>query len=63
MWSGNQAQYTPSTNCVSTLLTSVFVHIDVEDLEAVLRKAIIEGRPKTHKPWTKIMIIVEGVYR
>ncbi len=29
----------------------------------VLRKAIIEGRPRIHKPWTKIMIIAEGVYR
>ena len=35
----------------------------MDGLEMVLRKAIVEGRPRTHKPWTKIMIIAEGVYR
>ena len=34
----------------------------MEDLERVLRKAIIEGQPRTHRPWKKIMICVEGVY-
>ena len=35
---------------------------DMDDLERVLRKAIIEGQPRTHRPWKKIMICVEGVY-
>ena len=37
--------------------------LDVNDLEQVLRKAIVEGQPKTHRPWKKILILVEGVYR
>ena len=40
----------------------VFKHNDVEDLEWVIRKAITEGQPRTHIPWTKILIIVEGIY-
>lgn len=40
----------------------VFAHNDPEDLEAVIRKAIIEGQPRTHRPWKKILIMVEGIY-
>jgi serine palmitoyltransferase len=40
----------------------VFKHNDVEDLEKVLRQAIVEGQPRTHRPWKKIVIIVEGIY-
>ena len=36
---------------------------DVNDLEKVLRKAIVCGQPRTHRPWKKILILVEGVYR
>jgi hypothetical protein len=32
-------------------------------LEEVLREQIAEGRPWTHKPWKKIIVIVEGIYR
>lgn len=35
----------------------------MEDLEEKLRKYIIDGQPRTHRPWRKILIIVEGVYR
>jgi serine palmitoyltransferase len=28
----------------------------------VLREAIIMGQPKTRRPWTKIMVMVEGIY-
>lgn len=31
-----------------------FKHNDMEDLEGVLRKSIIEGQPKTHRPWKKV---------
>lgn len=31
-------------------------------LEKVLREAVIQGQPRTHRPWRKILIIVEGVY-
>lgn len=40
----------------------VFKHNSPEDLEAVIREAIAEGQPRTRRPWTKIMIVVEGVY-
>lgn len=40
----------------------VFEHNDSENLERCLREAIVEGQPKTHVPWRKIIIIVEGIY-
>jgi hypothetical protein len=35
---------------------------DPSSLEKTLRKAIAEGQPRTHKPWTKILVVVEGIY-
>ena len=40
----------------------VFRHQDASHLEDILRDAIAEGQPRTHKPWRKILVIVEGVY-
>lgn len=40
----------------------VFKHNDTEDLERVLQSAIIEGQPRTKRPWKKIVIIIEGIY-
>jgi serine palmitoyltransferase len=40
----------------------VFAHNDMEDLERVIRESIVEGQPRTHRPWRKIMILVEGIY-
>ncbi|KAG0223710.1 serine palmitoyltransferase component [Actinomortierella wolfii] len=40
----------------------VFKHNDVEDLESVLRDAISQGQPRTHRPWKNILVIVEGLY-
>ena len=34
----------------------------MDHLESILRTAIIEGQPRTHRPWRKILIVVEGVY-
>jgi len=34
----------------------------MEDLERVIRESIVEGQPRTHRPWKKIMILVEGIY-
>jgi serine palmitoyltransferase len=39
-----------------------FEHNDAADLERVLRDAIASGQPRTHRPWRKILIIIEGVY-
>jgi len=35
----------------------------MDHLEKELRKAIIGGQPRTHRPWKKIFILVEGIYR
>ena len=43
-------------------LLQVFKHNDPEHLELVLRAAIAEGQPRSHRPWRKILIIVEGIY-
>ena len=40
----------------------IFKHNDMKDLEAKIVKAVIFGLPRTHRPWKKILIIVEGVY-
>jgi serine palmitoyltransferase len=39
-----------------------FRHNDMEHLESILREAIIMGRPRTRRPWRKILVIVEGIY-
>ena len=35
----------------------------MNDIENKLRDAVINGQPRSHRPWKKILIIVEGVYR
>jgi serine palmitoyltransferase len=40
----------------------VFKHNDIRALENQLKDAITYGQPGTHLPWTKIMIMVEGLY-
>eukprot|EP01097_Dermamoeba_algensis_P011415 TRINITY_DN8844_c0_g1_i1.p2 TRINITY_DN8844_c0_g1~~TRINITY_DN8844_c0_g1_i1.p2 ORF type:complete len:157 (-),score=22.18 TRINITY_DN8844_c0_g1_i1:644-1114(-) len=40
----------------------VFSHNDYNHLEKLLRESIAEGQPRTHRPWTKILIVVEGIY-
>ncbi|KIK53326.1 hypothetical protein GYMLUDRAFT_179056 [Collybiopsis luxurians FD-317 M1] len=40
----------------------MFKHNDMKKLEALLREVISQGQPKTHRPWKKILIIVEGMY-
>lgn len=39
-----------------------FKHNDVQNLEKLLRDAIIYGQPRTRRAWKKILILVEGVY-
>lgn len=36
--------------------------IGVKDLENVLRDSIAQGQPRTHRPWKKILVVVEGLY-
>jgi serine palmitoyltransferase len=40
----------------------IFNHNDSAHLEEVLREAIVMGRPRTRRPWNKILVIVEGIY-
>ncbi|KAL5008924.1 hypothetical protein ScPMuIL_014505 [Solemya velum] len=39
-----------------------FKHNNMVDLETKLQDAITLGQPRTHRPWKKILIVVEGVY-
>ncbi|KAI6015260.1 pyridoxal phosphate-dependent transferase [Pisolithus orientalis] len=40
----------------------MFKHNDMDSLEALLREVISQGQPRTHRPWKKILVIVEGLY-
>ncbi len=40
----------------------VFKHNDAVSLEAALRDAIAQGQPRTHRPWRKVLVVVEGLY-
>jgi serine palmitoyltransferase len=40
----------------------VFNHNDPAHLEQVLRESIIQGQPRHHRPWAKIVVMVEGIY-
>lgn len=39
-----------------------FRHNDIPHLEKMLREAIAQGQPRTHRPWKKILVAVEGLY-
>jgi serine palmitoyltransferase len=47
---------------ISGASIKVFKHNDPKDLEKVLRESIIQGQPRTHRPWKKILVVVEGLY-
>ncbi|CAM0136976.1 unnamed protein product [Umbelopsis sp. WA50703] len=40
----------------------VFKHNNMDSLRSLLREVISQGQPRTHRPWKKIMVIVEGLY-
>lgn len=46
----------------SGALIRSFKHNDMASLERVLREAIAQGQPRTHRPWKKILVVVEGLY-
>jgi len=39
-----------------------FKHNNMTALEALLREVVSQGQPRTHRPWKKILLIVEGLY-
>lgn len=47
---------------LSGAAVKVFPHNDMEALEKILRNSISQGQSKTHRPWKKIFICVEGLY-
>ena len=47
---------------LSGATVKVFKHNNVANMEQILRNAIIKGQPRTHRPWKKILIVVEGIY-
>ncbi|KAF4119770.1 serine palmitoyltransferase [Geosmithia morbida] len=47
---------------LSGAVIKAFKHNDTKDLERVLREAISQGQPRTHRPWKKILVVVEGLY-
>ncbi|XP_014670841.1 PREDICTED: serine palmitoyltransferase 2-like [Priapulus caudatus] len=40
----------------------VFKHNDMKDLESILLDAVVYGQHRTHRPYKKILIVVEGIY-
>lgn len=39
-----------------------FRHNNIKHLEKVVREAISQGQPRTHRPWKKILVVIEGLY-
>lgn len=39
-----------------------FPHNDMKALEDLLREQISQGQPRSHRPWKKILVAVEGLY-
>jgi len=57
----NHASIVAGCRCTGAKIKP-FKHNDMQDLERLLRQSIAEGQPRTHRPWKKILIIVEGIY-
>lgn len=47
---------------LSGAVIEMFKHNNINDLERVLRERISQGQPRTHRPWKKILVAVEGLY-
>lgn len=47
---------------LSGAVVRTFKHNNIQDLERVLRESISQGQPRTHRPWKKILLVVEGLY-
>ncbi|TKA51409.1 Serine palmitoyltransferase 2, partial [Cryomyces minteri] len=47
---------------LSGAMIEMFKHNDMGDLERLLREVISQGQPRTHRPWKKILVAVEGLY-
>ena len=47
---------------LSGAMVRQFKHNNMKDLESLLRECISQGQPRTHRPWKKILLVVEGLY-
>jgi serine palmitoyltransferase len=47
---------------LSGAMVRMYKHNDMADLEKLLREVISQGQPRTHRPWKKILLVVEGLY-
>ena len=47
---------------LSGAMIESFRHNNMKELEHKLREAIAQGQPRTHRPWKKILVVVEGLY-
>ncbi|KAG0145885.1 hypothetical protein CROQUDRAFT_723191 [Cronartium quercuum f. sp. fusiforme G11] len=47
---------------LSGALVRQYKHNDMFELENLLRESISQGQPRTHRPWKKIIVVVEGIY-
>lgn len=46
----------------SGAVIKVFKHNNMTSLETLIREQIAQGHPRTHRPWKKILVVVEGLY-
>lgn len=47
---------------LSGAVVKPFQHNNMKALEKLIRNEIAQGQPRTHRPWKKIVIAVEGLY-
>ncbi|KAG8584008.1 hypothetical protein GDO81_008635 [Engystomops pustulosus] len=47
---------------ISGATIKIFKHNNMQNLEKLLRDAVVNGQPRTHRAWKKILILVEGIY-
>lgn len=47
---------------LSGAVIKMFRHNDMSSLEKLLRESVSQGQPRTHRPWKKILVVVEGLY-
>ncbi|GMM37249.1 serine C-palmitoyltransferase [Saccharomycopsis crataegensis] len=47
---------------ISGVTIKRFPHNNMAKLEKIIRTSISQGLPRTHKPWKKIIVCVEGLY-
>jgi serine palmitoyltransferase len=47
---------------LSGAVIQTYKHNDMTSLEILLREQISNGQPRSHRPWKKILVVVEGLY-